>query len=62
MINPAYSKFTTQNPIISRAPKPAIANAGNAQKGWIKFVQASPTQWPLLFLQQVHQVQRQLES
>ena len=33
MIKPAYSKLTTQNPIISRAPKPAIANAGNAQKG-----------------------------
>ncbi len=33
MIKPAYNKFTTQNPIMSRAPKPAIANAGNAQKG-----------------------------
>lgn len=31
MIQPAYNKFTTQNPIISRAPKPAIANAGNFQ-------------------------------
>lgn len=33
MIKLLYSKLTMRNPIISRAPKPAIANAGNAQKG-----------------------------
>ncbi|KGP90572.1 hypothetical protein N780_04025 [Pontibacillus chungwhensis BH030062] len=31
-----------QKPIMSLALRPAIAKAGNAQNGWIIFVQASP--------------------
>ena len=42
IIIPENKRTSTQKPITSFARKPATARAGNAQKGWIIFVQASP--------------------
>ena len=39
---PLSTKTNTQYPMMSFARNPAIASAGNAQNGWIIFVQASP--------------------
>lgn len=42
MTTPVNERVITQYPIMSFAPSPAIARAGNAQKGCIILVHASP--------------------
>ena len=42
MINPVTAKSMRQKPMMSLALSLAMAKAGNAQKGWIRLVHASP--------------------
>ena len=41
-MSPERIRLNKQNPIMSRAFRPAIASAGRAQNGWIMLVQESP--------------------
>ena len=42
MMSPVMSRSMRQNPMMSLALSLAMASAGNAQKGWIRLVHASP--------------------
>ena len=42
MIKPVIARSIRQNPMMSLALSLAMANAGKAQKGWMRLVHASP--------------------